>query len=125
LLNLSALDAEGYVELQLSPCLVSDIVRNSISDSVINKNLKPPTLNIAHQKFHIYVNSSSVVQAICNVISNAYKYSKPGGEVFIETIVGSHNDIPMLGFQIRDNGYGMTADQLEKFLIDSIEHTRI
>ncbi len=48
--------------------------------------------------------------AIGNLISNAIKYGKPGGQVFIRC--SSHNN--WVQFEVSDNGTGIPEDQLER-----------
>ena len=54
-------------------------------------------------------------QAILNVLSNAYKYSPPGGQVSITFVESFDKDKGMLcGICIEDQGYGMTSEQLNR-----------
>jgi signal transduction histidine kinase len=55
-----------------------------------------------------------LIQAVSNVISNAYKYSPDGGAVGIDlaTLPGN-DDLPSrIGIRITDYGIGMTPEQL-------------
>ncbi len=54
-------------------------------------------------------------QAILNVLSNAYKYSPPGGQVSITFVESFDKDKGMLcGICIKDQGYGMTSEELNR-----------
>ena len=54
-------------------------------------------------------------QAILNVLSNAYKYSLPGGQVAITAVeTFSETKGALLGICIRDHGIGMKKEHLER-----------
>jgi PAS domain S-box-containing protein len=55
-----------------------------------------------------------LIQAVSNVISNAYKYSPGGGTVDIDlTTLSGNDDLPSrVGIRITDHGIGMTPEQL-------------
>ena len=62
-----------------------------------------------------------LIQAVLNVISNAYKYSPDGGEVELDLVhVAAGADSPLesgaaaLGIRIVDHGLGMTPEQLAR-----------
>ncbi len=54
-----------------------------------------------------------LTQAIGNVLSNAYKYSPAGGMVGIE-FLAPDGDAALLGIRVRDQGIGMTEEQLAR-----------
>jgi PAS domain S-box-containing protein len=59
---------------------------------------------------------NKLIQALGNVLSNAYKYSPEGGPVTIDFLCGGKegDHAQMFGIQVRDAGIGMTAEQLER-----------
>jgi PAS domain S-box-containing protein len=60
-------------------------------------------------------------QALINILSNAFKYSKPGGIVIVDTLIlnAEHGDTNWFGIRVSDQGIGMSQEQLahvgEKF----------
>ena len=51
------------------------------------------------------------MQAIGNVVSNAYKYSPAGGCVRMQIITDDEQHPGMCGLRIGDEGIGMTLEQ--------------
>lgn len=63
----------------------------------------------------VSADSGKAKQAILNVLSNAYKYSPPGGQVSITFVESFDKDKGMLcGICIEDQGYGMNSEQLSR-----------
>lgn len=60
-----------------------------------------PAVHADHDKIH---------QIFTNLISNAFKFSNPGGEV----LVGARRREEMVEFQVRDSGIGIPSDRLDR-----------
>jgi signal transduction histidine kinase len=61
----------------------------------------------------LWVDPDYIVQTLTNLISNAIKFSAPGGQVWlnISTTTGSKNSEIL--FEVRDEGQGIPDDKLE------------
>lgn len=62
----------------------------------------------------VQVDRKKMAQAIGNVLSNAYKYSPQGGAVNVRIVNDLRDGQPIVGFEIRDHGIGMTPAQLAR-----------
>lgn len=96
----------------------AEVLKNDVRISIvledILESLKP--LAASHEVFiHldckpicIYANSQQMKELFGNLISNAVKYNKPGGEVWVRAREEDQNLI----VQVRDNGMGIPKDSL-------------
>jgi signal transduction histidine kinase len=88
---------------------------------------KPPGDRASPQKpaadgpLWVSADQSKMIQAISNVLSNAYKYSPEGGPVKIEFITPEQSATalaggpgPTIGIRIIDSGIGMSQEQLSR-----------
>ena len=64
----------------------------------------------------VYCDRAKLQEALLNVISNAYKYTQPGGKVSmrLEEIPSEKEGYALLRTTIRDNGRGMSEEFLSK-----------
>jgi signal transduction histidine kinase len=65
---------------------------------------------ITHEKVMMETDKYKLSQAIYNVLTNAYKYTNPGGNVRVSYIVNEGN----LFLKIQDTGIGIKEEDLEK-----------
>ncbi len=54
-----------------------------------------------------------LMQIISNLISNSIKYTRPGGHVEVRSMI-SNNDLQKFEIRVKDNGIGITEDQLDQ-----------
>lgn len=59
--------------------------------------------------FELWVDGDLIVQALINLISNAIKFSPPGGVVAVRSILRAEHVL----FRVEDQGTGIPADKLE------------
>ena len=76
----------------------------------------PPTLSLDTAPIRVRADRKKITQAIGNVLSNAYKYSSPGGAVEIALAVHHADDdtSPRACIRVTDHGIGMTEQQLAR-----------
>jgi len=101
-LNVAPLDIRQAIEgvKQMSMALA---VPKSIDFQAVIKNVKNP---------YIYADELHVNQILINLISNAVKYTNPGGKVeyLAEQISDPVDGIARFRFTIKDNGIGMSKE---------------
>jgi signal transduction histidine kinase len=62
----------------------------------------------------VLADAGKLQQVLANLLSNAYKYSRPGTPVRIRCVRLVEHDEPMVGIEVRDQGIGMTATQITR-----------
>ena len=92
----------------------NQLVATSISGYKVPEGRSPPVVAPCAGPCRVRADRSKMQQAITNLLSNAYKYSPAGGEVAIDLVTGADADRPRLGIVVRDQGIGMTPDQLAR-----------
>lgn len=100
-------NAELYEEEVDFPKLaqaIEVILQHQIADRAIDcQVLIPPDLPL------IKVDERKIKQILMNVMSNAIKFTRPGGKVTVEASVSVDNQFV---FQVRDTGIGMSAEDI-------------
>jgi PAS domain S-box-containing protein len=116
LLDLARIEARGGKDFefkQLNPCSLC----NEAVDGFKPPNQRErPVMSKTECDCTIRADRNKLIQALGNVLSNAYKYSPEGGPVEIE-FLSVERDGPyagMIGIRVRDHGIGMTPQQLER-----------
>ena len=73
------------------------------------------TINVEHE--HILTDTTKVKEIFVNILSNAIKYTPPGGSVMInvDELVCDESGYMMVRTRVSDTGIGMSQDYLTKF----------
>ena len=101
--------------------ILSDIVAQAVETVAPIFQEKRHRLSVtASAVIHVVGDQSRLVQCMVNVLSNAAKYTEPGGHIEVETLVqGSEACL-----QVRDNGVGIPADLLPHVFDLFVQSTR-
>jgi PAS domain S-box-containing protein len=91
---------------------VTDLLNDSAIQKSIDIKVKIP------QSFSIYADTSMIKTVLRNLISNAIKFTYPGGEIMVES---SYTDSVSI-VSVSDNGIGIKKDTIEKLF--RIEESR-
>lgn len=104
--------SHGHVELVYMPFNPDECMRDSMKILLPLAERKNQTLTFSSDfKDHVVVGDSGrFSQIMVNIVSNAIKYTNPGGtiEVTLEALSGNH-----YRFTCADNGIGMSREYLE------------
>ena len=78
---------QGRIELRRRPTSVADIVARSLEtvDPLIRRKQHKVSIAGSHWNLYVNVDPERLVQCLANVLTNAAKYTEPGGEIHIET----------------------------------------
>jgi len=115
LLDVSKLNSQ--VEMELSPCNLSEIIRNSISNLYLKAKEKGIIINFNSDKNIPYILGDLhwLTHVSENIISNAIKYSPHNSTVSVN--ITDRGDVVMVS--VEDNGPGIAEDEqkliFEKF----------
>ena len=103
---------QGRIELRRRPCVVADIIARSIETVDPQIRQRQQKLTIGPSRWNLYVNADPerLVQCLANVLTNASKFTEPGGQIQIETQeIGGE-----ISIVVTDNGEGITPELLPK-----------
>lgn len=105
--------SKGKSDVELVPCPLNDCVshlRKMFSGVLEEKRLQLDFDPEKHRDFHVVVDQVSFNhQVLANVLSNAIKFSQPGGVV---SVSGKRISSDLVAVEIRDAGIGMSPDQV-------------
>ena len=111
LLDLARIDDRRGKDFKFSSIDASQLVREVITDFGVPSGQQAVVLDTPAQACWVRADASKLMQAVRNILSNAYKYSPGGGVVSISVInAGSDSQAPV-GIRVTDHGLGMTSEQ--------------
>ncbi|MCC5606611.1 sensor histidine kinase [Nostoc sp. CHAB 5834] len=102
------------IELQLAPTSIQGLCDSSLSfvkHLALQKNIQL-SLQIPEELEPIEVDERRIRQVFINLLTNAIKFTKEGGKVWIEVQPNSTNEY--IFFSVVDTGIGMLSDDLFK-----------
>jgi PAS domain S-box-containing protein len=89
---------------------------NALSGAALQKNLSLKSQ--VEKNIEIFADNSLMAQVFNNLISNAIKFTKPGGEIIISS--SPSKKAKFIEFSVRDNGVGIKPENIsELFRIDT------
>ena len=111
LLDLSRV-SRGRIELRHERSDLASLVNGAleICGAAIKAGGHKLTLDLPAGALPLSVDPTRIVQVICNLISNAAKYTPPGGRI----TVSARRQDGALEFSVRDTGIGIPHDMLQK-----------
>jgi signal transduction histidine kinase len=103
---------QGRIELRKSATLVADIVARSLetADPLIRRKHHKVSINATSWNLHVEVDPERMVQCLSNVLTNAAKYTEPGGEIHVDL----RDEAGEVVIRVSDNGVGIPADLLPR-----------
>ena len=110
LLTVSELES-GRVNLELQPVPLQQLVRKVLNDFRAAAEAKNISLQEDLPSLNIQADHARIEQVLCNLIDNAIKYGRPGGNV----VVGARTcDNGQVDTFVQDDGPGIPAESLER-----------
>jgi signal transduction histidine kinase len=103
---------QGRIELRRRPCSVADIVARSLEtvDPLIRRKRHKVSIEATRWDLHVNVDPERLVQCLSNVLTNAAKYTEPGGEIHIQT----RDEGSWMSIAVTDNGVGVAPELLPR-----------
>ena len=111
ILDIAAIEA-GAPRISLESVSVADVVVETIDLVRGQAHDRGVVINPPGDDIHAFVvaDRQSLLQILLNLLSNAAKYNRPGGEISIACAQAG----PNLSISVTDTGIGMTAENLTK-----------
>lgn len=120
LLDLARIESRRGKDFNLRTHSVQSLVDGAINGFHVPPGRNSPTAACPNEPIYVRADREKILQAITNVISNAYKYSPGGGEVSITveapSVGTSENGLmqPTVSISVADQGVGMSPDQVAR-----------
>jgi signal transduction histidine kinase len=116
LLDLSRIEARQGKDFHRQHCSVESIVRETVKGLLVKGDKRQVDLDLSFGKERILVDPEKTMQALLNVLSNAFKYSPLGGSIEVGTLLGTGERSCEVGIRVTDHGLGMSPEhQLRVF----------
>ncbi len=112
LLDLSRMEARQGKDFHRQQCSVENVVRNAIRGLLVKGDRRQVTTQLLHGKLRIMVDPDKTIQALINVLVNAFKYSPQGGSIVLETVVREQDGERQVGMRVIDQGMGMSPEHV-------------
>lgn len=114
LLDLSRIESRQGKDFHRQFCRVGTIVNQTIKGLLVKNDRRQVKLHMPHGAECIMVDQEKTMQALLNVLSNAFKYSPNGGDIELETVLKDQDAERYVGIRVTDHGMGMTPEQLKR-----------
>lgn len=113
---------QGNIPYQPEAIVVSDLVNellNLFSNMAATKNIQLQSTIANHST--VWADKNSLKTILRNLVSNAIKFTKHGGEITVSNLVLENT----IGIQVTDNGIGMPQEKIDQLLSqDSFNHSQ-
>lgn len=113
LLDLARIEARRGKDFVIESVDLAELIHRVVDDFRPPAGRQPPLLRIEGAA-RVRADRSKLIQALSNIVSNAYKYSPGGGDVQVSLLHRPHGEGEQWGIAVRDHGIGMTAEQLAR-----------
>lgn len=108
LLDISKLDARTIIP-QIQTCSMSDLLERVSANHVMLARIKNVRLVVRPCTCHVSGDPVLLERIIMNLVSNAIRYTNPGGSV----LVACRNRSSYIHLEVRDNGIGIDPEDQE------------
>ena len=118
LLDLARIEARRGKDFIIERMDLGALVEEALRDFGVPTDRQRPQWSPASMPAWVEVDRSKLLQALNNVLSNAYKYSPDGGPVEVSLVhssQGQGEDVrSMVGVRVRDHGIGLKPEELAR-----------
>lgn len=111
LFDLARIEARQGKDLKRASCGLGLLVEQAAATFAEKGGAERLSVNLAHADARLKVDAEKILRAFTNVLSNAFKYSRSGIKVTVDTVTGTIRDEPAVGLRVADHGCGMTPVQ--------------
>jgi len=117
-LDLARLES-GRTRLEMGRFDLNKLIEESVEVVLPQANDKNVSIHIEGEKFTANADRGKVKQVLLNLLTNAIKYNREGGEIHIRTQAVTGGEQPMVQVAVQDTGYGISKEHqkhmFEKF----------
>ncbi|HXG13001.1 MAG TPA: response regulator [Gemmataceae bacterium] len=111
LLDISRIN-QGKLELRKEPIELARVVTRSVESTrpLLDERRHQLTVRLPDEPVWVEADPVRLEQVLTNLLTNAAKYTAPGGQVF----VGAGREGPEAVLRVRDNGFGIPPEMRER-----------
>jgi PAS domain S-box-containing protein len=113
LLDLSRIEARQGKDFHIVPTPLAAIVEAAVS-GISHREMARQITTGSLPNFAVMADASKIEQALTNLLSNAFKYSPQGGDVFLKVFDAERDGLTYAVVSVQDQGIGMTPEQLAR-----------
>jgi signal transduction histidine kinase len=119
LLDLARIDDRRGKDFHFTNVDATALVRQVAADFRVPAGQPPIWVDVPAEPYTVRADTKKLIQAVLNILSNAYKYAPAGGPVSISLThragsgVAGHSPANV-GIRVTDHGIGMTQEQLAR-----------
>jgi len=115
-LDISSIDA-GKMTISTEPVSLKDIVEASaglLQPLAAERNIRLLVMPEEAEPQHVLADRQRLKQVLLNLLANAIKYNRPGGDVMIRWAAAAGSDGAAIRLSIADSGPGISEDKLAR-----------
>jgi len=120
-LEISRIEA-GHISLSIEPVQVSEVIKEMIEFTIplaTNRQIKIEYEGITDDQIFVKTDRQRFKQVMLNLISNAIKYNKTGGSIYLKTELmpaNNENNSPVR-ISVKDTGHGISSTDIPKLFM--------
>jgi len=108
LLSLARLDAGVMGSMQFAPVMVQELINRAVRMTEVTASRMGVRISVsADDRLKVYGVQSALEEAILNLVENAIRYNRTGGEVHIAATL---NTTGQVAIEIHDTGIGIASE---------------
>lgn len=116
LLDLARIEARADQDLRRVPQPLLSAVRATVGELLVPNDSRPVEVAVPEgtPSPWVRIDRDKFIQALTNVLANAYKYSPQGGAITLELRTRREAGEDWVGVAVRDRGIGMSEEQVKR-----------
>lgn len=114
LLDLARIEARGSKSFKFKIQDLVGPVQTTLGSFFVPHETHRLSVDLPDSLAQVNIDAEKFQQALMNVLGNALKYSPEGGEIRVGMVRRSHNGKEYVGIAVRDEGIGMTPEQMAR-----------
>lgn len=114
LLDLARIEARRGKDFVVERLSLQEIASEAVAGYKLPEGREAPQIQASDETLLVRADRKKIQQALLNVLSNAYKYSSPGGAISLSFLQEVHHSVGRFGIEVRDHGIGMRPEEMAR-----------
>ncbi|MDK3161643.1 HAMP domain-containing sensor histidine kinase [Kamptonema cortianum] len=108
-LDLARLES-GRVRLEVNPFELTRLIHETIDIIASQAESRGIVIHVEAEDFVINGDRGKIKQVLLNLLTNAVKYNRENGAIYVRTARSSRHDSPYAEISVADTGYGISKE---------------